>query len=170
MNDDQQLLEKLAGLPPKPWTGNVYRCMLAGASADCENIRGARWNPQNISAIYTSLSMEGAIAEIEYRLSLEPPIKRKVIRKAVYTIRVELEKTVDICTNDLWQQFGITSMMLAGFDHSMCQKIGAQADWLELEGILVPSARHKNGNLVIYPSNTSETYKFEIQDERVLTE
>ena len=170
MNEDQQLLERLAALPVKPRIGTVYRCMLAGASADCENIRGSRWNPQNISAIYTSLSREGAIAEIEYRLSLEPPIKRKTIRKAVYTIRVELEKTIDIYADALWMKFGVTNTMLAGIDHSVCQKIGAQVDWLELEGVVVPSARHAHGNLVIYPSNSGEKYKFEILDETVLVE
>jgi RES domain-containing protein len=39
---------------------------------DAENTRGARWNPPGVAAIYTSLARDGALAEAEYQIAVQP--------------------------------------------------------------------------------------------------
>jgi RES domain-containing protein len=39
---------------------------------DAENILGARWNPPGVAAIYTSLTREGALAEAEHQIAIQP--------------------------------------------------------------------------------------------------
>lgn len=58
----------------------VYRHMLADIPPDRANTRGARWNPPDIAAIYTSFERETALAEAEYYLSLNTPPLRFAVR------------------------------------------------------------------------------------------
>jgi hypothetical protein len=43
-----------------------------------------------------------------------------------------------------------------------CRQIGGSAHWLEHDGLLLPSARSNNTNLVIFPATRSPDARFEI--------
>lgn len=113
------------------------------------NTRGARWNPPDVQAIYTSCDRETALAEAEYRLSLEPVQLR--VRRVMYTLKIQLKSVLDITDNDILKKLGINSERLAEPNFTSFQQIGGATNWLGHDGLLVPSARAKGINLVIYP-------------------
>lgn len=61
------LLDRLQAAAANPWQGRAFRHMFADYPPDAENTRGARWNPAEVAAIYTSLTRDGVIAEAEHR-------------------------------------------------------------------------------------------------------
>ena len=95
MLSDQEIRELLARVEVRRWQGHVYRHMFAGIPPDRENIRGARWNAPGVAAIYTSLHRRTALAEADFRLSLETIPLRRDAARTIYRIQVELSAVVD---------------------------------------------------------------------------
>lgn len=60
---DRELLDKLDKLRADQWQGEAFRHMFGDYPPERENQRGARWNPAETPAIYTSLTREVALAE-----------------------------------------------------------------------------------------------------------
>ena len=72
---DRELLEKLDELRASPWRGEVFRHMFGDYPPERENQRGARWNPPETPAIYTSLRRDVALAEADFLISVLPGIQ-----------------------------------------------------------------------------------------------
>jgi RES domain-containing protein len=167
MNGDEDVLRALAEISPSPWNGIVYRHMFADYRPDRENTLGARWNPAGIPAIYTSLSREGVLAEVEYQLSMEP--LRPSVRRTLYKVEVALSSVLDLSSWTTLERFGLSSEGFTGTDHAPCQKIGGAVEDLEHDGLLVPSARLTGGtNLVIYPNRQRPRYRFRVIDSEII--
>ena len=167
MLSDEEIRELLAQAEVRRWKGHVYRHMFAGIPPDRENVRGARWNASGVAAIYTSLHRRTALAEADFRLSLESVPLRRDAARTIYRIQVELSTVVDLRAWDQLSQFGITRATLEGIKKSslrICQQVGAGVDWHEYEGLLVPSARADGANLVIFPNNQRSGWQFEVAD------
>lgn len=168
MLDDEEIRNRLATVEAATWEGEVYRHMFAGKAPDRENVRGARWNPPKVAAIYTALERETALAEAEHRLSLEPIPLRKDIRRTIYRIHVSLNSVIDLSDSAQLEYMGIDQPTLEGIEKSSllaCQRLGGGVDWHEYDGLLVPSARGAGANLIIYPSNQQPGYSFEVLEE-----
>ena len=52
-----------------------------------------------------------------------------------------------------------------GPDWSTAQLVGRAADWLGIAGMIVPSARHEDGNLVILVNRLAAEDFYELSDE-----
>jgi RES domain-containing protein len=155
-----ELLDKLQGEPSGPFDALVYRHMFGDNSPFLVNTRGARWNPPEVGAIYTSLQRDGALAEADYRISLEP--FRPKSRRTLHEIAVELAKTLDLSDGTLLAALGIDQDELSSTDLSRCQEIGGATAYLGYDGLLVPSARHGSTNLVIFPAIQDPDLRFEV--------
>jgi len=167
MLGDEEIRSRLAQVEVTQWKGQVYRHMFAGITPDRENVRGARWNAPGVAAIYTTMERKTALAEADYRLSLESIPLRKDVRRTIYRIRVELNSVVDLSDWAQLSKFGITTAILEDIAKSSlqaCQQIGSSVDWHEYDGLLVPSGRGDGANLVIYPSNQRPGWSFEVVD------
>jgi RES domain-containing protein len=162
-----ELLDKLPSFELGRWEGVVYRHMLGGYPPERPNTRGARWNPPQVAAIYTSLDRATALAEAEYRLGLEP-FRLRTERK-IYTISVKLHEVLDLGRRDVLESLGIKRSDLEGLDFSGCQKVGGAAQWLGYDGLLVPSARSAGINLVIFEFNQAADSEFLITDAELLS-
>jgi RES domain-containing protein len=169
VNFDRDLLQALARISPSRWQGTVFRHMFANFPPERENTLGARWNPPEVPAIYTSLSRDGVLAEVEYQLSLEP--LRPPARRTLYEIGVTLSSVLDISSPHVLSTLGLSHSDLAMTDHAKCQMIGGAVEYLEHDGLLVPSARvSKATNLVIYPNKQTEDYEFRVTAQEILFE
>ena len=162
---DKEIRNRIAQLDVKLWKGQVYRHMFAGIPPDRENIRGARWNSPRVGAIYTSLRRETALAEANYRLSLESiPLRRDALR-TIHRIEIALSRVVDLSEWAELSKFGISRATLDSLDKAsfrICQDVGKAVYWHEHEGLLVPSLRGDGSNLVIFPNNQRHGWLFEV--------
>jgi len=167
--DDPIIPEALIALPSQPWEGIVFRHMFGNFPPDRENTLGARWNPPQVAAVYSSLTRSGSLAEAEYQISLQPFPPRA--RRSLYRISVKLHSVVDLTQEGVLGQLGLNSSMINQIDHRACQSIGRAIEWLGHDGAIVPSARSANSNLVIYPNKIApDVYEFRVLDYEVLQE
>jgi RES domain-containing protein len=132
------------------------------------NTLGARWNPPDVAAIYTSVAREAALAEADYHISLQP--FRPRVKRTVYEIRVALANVVDLQSKELLAGLGVGEAELQSDDHSACRLVGGGVAWLGHDGLLVPSARHAMSNLVIFPTAQMPDAEFEVIGEEDVTD
>jgi RES domain-containing protein len=161
------LLDQIASLPESAWEGEVWRHVFGDTHPTRQNTRGARWNPPDTAAIYTSLAKEVAVAEGEYLLSMQPvPVK---VQRVVFRLKVRLESVVDASSPDVLRTLGIGPNELANAGQEQCRIVGGAVAHLGHDGLLVPSARTDGVNLVIYPGNWQVDGAFDIVERIILS-
>jgi RES domain-containing protein len=151
---DEDLLERLERLSTKPFEGEVYRQTFGSTPPERANTRGARWNPPDVAALYTSLDRDTVIAEGEHILSSQPVRPR--VRQEMHRIRIRLQKVLDLRSPVLLAGLGVDGETLRSDDHWACRKVGEAVSHLGYDAILVPSARSAGANLVIYATNARD--------------
>lgn len=169
-NDKLLAIEVLEALPARKWEGTVYRVMLGDYPPDRANRVGARWNPPDIEAIYTSLVPETAIAEVKYHITLQPRPIKPALKLTLYEIAVELGAVVNLAEAvEALRAAGISQHDLFGSDMASSQAVGKTVTWLDRDGLLVQSARGTSLNLVIYPQWTRPgAFRFEVKSKQLV--
>src|SRR5437016_13018236 len=106
---------------------------------DRENHRGARWNPPETPAIYTSLNRETALAEADYYINLQP--LRPQAPRRMYRIGIALNSVLDLSDWEALATFGLQRNAFGSTNLGQSQLLGGAVEWLGHDGLLVPSAR-----------------------------
>ena len=150
---EREIIQSIERLTTEPFFGVVYRHMFGDLDPFLENRRGARWNPPEIPAIYTSLEKETALAESEYQISMEP--FRPKAKRVIYKFEISLKSVLIADTIDIIKEIGFDITSMEDLKISECQRIGGAVDGLDHDGLLVPSARSEGKNLVIYTNKTA---------------
>jgi RES domain-containing protein len=117
------------------------------------NSRGARWNPPSTDALYCSLSEAGARAEVVNLLGRQPiPTSKPLVMSQ---LDVTLGTVVDVRNAPALDALEVTSASMVSEHWDAAQRVGGATAWLGFAAILVPSARHGDGNLVIFVNNSA---------------
>jgi RES domain-containing protein len=124
------------------------------------NLRGARWSPLDVPALYAAIEKDTAIAEGDHLIAVQGlPVTTE---RNLYTIAVELENVLDLRDDALLNSIGLPKSVREDDDHRACQLVGGAAEWLGHDGILVPSARHLGTNLAIYVAKLNPAARLEV--------
>jgi len=143
---DLDLLDALEAAVEEGFHGRVWRQIVVGTDPHRTNSMGGRWNAAGVEVLYASLSREGAEVELAALLDRQyPPVTRE---RVMYEMEVSLSKVARL-DHKFLEAAGIDQAALLGDDVTLPQRIGAACEWLGLGGVIVPSARHSSGNLVI---------------------
>ena len=147
---DRLILDALEALAPEPFEGRVWRVTRKGR----EPLRGAaahgRWSPSgDFEVLYTSLEREGALAEIGYRLSLEPVWPSR-IEHEIHAIAASTRQTLRFADLASLEPFAIDIARYRTFDYAATQALAAAAHFLEFDGLIVPNARFNCLNLAVF--------------------
>lgn len=147
---DRALLDALEAIAPMPFAGEVWRITRKGR----EPLRGStavgRWSPEGeIEVLYTSLERDGALAEIGFRLSLEPVWPSR-IEHEIHKIEAGADRTLRFAAVADLRPLGVDTDRYESFDYAATQAIAAAAHFLEFDGLVVPSARAPCANLVAF--------------------
>lgn len=145
---DPAFLDALEALEFDEWEADVWRQTIGDTDPLRPNARGARWNPPNLDALYCALSSTGAEAELASMISRQPVKIRKSLR--THMIRIRLGRIADLRFCITLEPFGYPLSAFVGDDWDVPQEVGGAAAWLGLGGLLVPSARHPDGNVVVF--------------------
>lgn len=164
---DGELINRLEDIPVRSWDGTVFRVTWENRDPLGGSVAGGRWSPRDqFEVLYTSLNKDGAITEIDFRFSLEPIRPTRPVM--VHEIQVELKKTREISTISELEPLGVDVDNYDSLDYSHCQEIGAAANFLECDGLLVPNARYNCQNLIIFLGNYDTHLRLSIESsERV---
>jgi hypothetical protein len=160
---DRTILDTLEAIGGTPFEGDVWRVTRKGRIATRGASANGRWSPSGeFEVLYTSMEREGALAEIGYRLSLEPVWPSK-LKHEIHQIDLNLEQTLRLADLTLLSGLGVNIANYKNFDYSATQAIASAAHFLEFDGLIIPSARHGCSNLVIYMDRIGNNARFEVR-------
>ena len=148
---DRSILDALEAIDPERFAGEVWRAARKGGDALRGSAANGRWSPSSgeFEVLYTSLERDGALAEIGYRLSLEPVWPSR-IEHELHLIEVETERTLRFAELQSLAPLGVAIERYHTFEYQTTQAIAAAAYFLEFDSLIVPSARFPCANLVIF--------------------
>jgi RES domain-containing protein len=157
---DPSLLDAIERLVVRDWKGSVWRVTIGDTFVLRTNTSGGRWNRPGVEALYGSLSREAAAAEVEHLLARQPvPVRGE--RKA-NQLSVHLSRVLDISSSDAARELACELRHFVDEDVGLTQTIGSAAEWLGVCGLLAPSARHADSNLVVFVKNLGPDDRLEI--------
>ena len=147
---DRAILDALEAAESESFSGTVWRVSRSGRSPVRGSTAAGRWSPTgDVEVLYTSLEREGALAEIGFRLSLEPVWPSRIAHD-IHEIEVRADSALRFASTDLLVPFGINPDRYTSFEYDVCQALAAAAHFLEYDGLIVPGARHQAANLVLF--------------------
>jgi RES domain len=173
---DPELLDRLASLEQSQFLGEVWRATRQGQNPTAFSYNGGRWAPpssyQSVPTLYTSLTRQGAIAEMTSWLNLLVPRPSKPI--TVHRLQVTASQVVSL-TMQIIGQLGVDTKNYAERNYvamfetppSRTQEVGAALSFLEIDGVLVPSARAGTQNLVLYDNANNRVEVDVLESETV---
>jgi RES domain-containing protein len=150
---DRALLDSLDAINPIPFDGDVWRITRAGRDPMRGSTANGRWNPPGeFEVLYTSLEQSGALAEIGYRLSLEPVWPSKIVHE-IHRLGVTGDRTLKLAHMVDLAGMGLDTAKYSSFEYQATQAVAAAAHFLNFDGLVAPSARHQSLNLVLFLEN-----------------
>lgn len=169
MLHDPALLDALERFDSESWEGIVFRHVLGQTAPARPNVRGTRWNPPEVSALYVSLDRETAMAEGDRILEVQSVRPR--VKRFIYELRLHLDRVLDLSDRVELAALGISEDELRGDSFAACQRVGGAVAWCGHDGLLVPSVRHEGGkNLVVYTANQAVESELEIRARAEIAE
>ncbi len=147
---DRAILDALEAFETEAVEKTVWRVARRGRDPLRGAVANGRWNAiGEFEVLYTSLEREGAIAEVGYRLSLEPVWPSK-IQHQVHTLNVKASRALRFESLSQLERLGVNTAKFESFEYAATQAIAAAAHFLEFDGLIVPSARFKCSNFVVF--------------------
>ena len=146
---DPDLLDALEAIEPVSLSGSVWRVTWATRDPLAGGTGGGRWHPPNdFEVLYTSLEHDVAMAEIYHHLSRAPVFSTSHVK--VSQLRVAAERILVFKDVESLGPLGVDPESFRRGDYTRTREIGSAARFLDLEGIVVPSARWPGSNLVLF--------------------
>jgi hypothetical protein len=147
---DRLVLDALERLDPEPFDSDVWRIARKGRDPLMGSSANGRWGaPGELEVLYTSEQRDGALAEVGYRLSLEP-VWPSLVQHQIHVLAIKAERTLRLVDMQELAILGVDISRYETFEYTATQAIAAAAHFLEFDGILVPSARFPCSNLVLF--------------------
>ncbi len=148
---DREMLDILEQLDPQPFYADAWRVVRSRRDPLRGSTANGRWGASGeFEVLYTACDRDGALAEVGYRMSLEP-IWPSNIHHEVHRVKVALDRVMDLTDFTLLAKFGIHEDSFEAHRYDVEQAVSAAARFLEFQAILVPNARYSGNNLVVYP-------------------
>ena len=152
---DRSVLDALEKLDPEPFDSDVWRVARKGRDPLRGYSANGRWGaPGELEVLYTSEQRDGALAEVGFRLSLEP-VWPSLIQHQIHILAVRAERTLRLVDMRELANLGVDISRYETFEYGATQAIAAAAHFLEFDGMLVPSARFACTNLVLFTDRVS---------------
>lgn len=163
---DRAILDALEAIGPVPFEDDVWRVTIKGRDALKGSSPDGRWSPPGeFEILYASLESEGAVAEIGYRLSLEPVWPSR-IEHEVHLIDLHLDRTLRLADLSELSRLGVNIAKYESFDYLATQGIASAAHFLDFDGLIAPSARYVCSNLVVFLDRIGKNARLEVVETK----
>jgi RES domain-containing protein len=147
---DHAILDALESLTPQAVEKTVWRVARKGRDPLRGAVANGRWNAiGEFEVLYASLEPQGALAEVGYRLSLEPVWPSR-IEHEIHTLKVKADRTLEFENLQQLEKLGVDIARFETFEYTATQAIAAAAHFLEFDALIVPGARYAAPNLVAF--------------------
>jgi RES domain-containing protein len=147
---DDRLLDALAGLEGEVFDGTIWRVVREGRLALDGSQGAGRWNPSNLSVLYSAKEADGAIAEIYFHLSRGQSVFPSKMRHNLYELDITTDKTLILANMADLIALGVEEAKYSSMLYSRTQEIADAAAFMGFDGIISPSARFNCENLILF--------------------
>jgi RES domain-containing protein len=145
---DTGLLDALDRVPVESFDGEVWRVTHETRNPLDPSSSGGRWDNRAFDVLYTSLEADGAIAEVDFRVRLEPVFPSKY-RPVLHRLHLNARRVLRFSSvNDL-EPLGVDPARYHEVNYNRTQEIGDAAAFLGFGAIIVPNARWPALNAVV---------------------
>jgi len=157
---DPDLLDRLDALPKEAFDGEVFRATRMSLDPLAGSYNGGRWMRRDAAAIlYTSLTRDGALAEIAFHWTQISPRPTKPV--VVHQLRVVAHRNLRLIRADL-ASLGVPDTEYADVNPPRTQEIGSAVEFLGYDGLIAPSARWTCDNLMLFPERMGHDATLEL--------
>lgn len=148
MIHDLELVDRLGAFSPISFDGEVFRATRKSLDPLAPSVSGGRWAPKDsVSVLYTSLTEDGALAELTFHWGQLEPLPSKPA--SLHRIALTTHKTLELLGADL-ETLGVDWNRYEAINYERTQQIGAAVGFLGCDGLIVPSARWNCDNLILF--------------------
>lgn len=147
---DDRLLDALDDLERHAFEGNSWRVVREGRAAFDGSRGSGRWNPADLSVLYTALEREGAMAEMHFHISRSQSVFPSRIRHDICEISTKTEQTLVLANMYDLVALGVEEARYRDLLYGRTQEIAAAAAFMGFDGLIAPSARYDCQNLILF--------------------
>lgn len=146
---DLDLLDLVDRLGREPFVGEVWRVARDGREPLEPSRARGRWSDGSFDVLYTSLERSGAVSEIFALLSSQPVFPSQIQWRA-HRLSVRLTNSLRLADASALESLGIAAADYRERRYERSQAIAEAARFLGFDGMVVPSARWKCHNLILF--------------------
>ena len=154
---DNNLIDAIEAIDPVRYSGSVWRVVRKGRDPTQCSRSGGRWDDGTFDVLYTSEVREGAIEEMRYHLLRGQPVIPSQVIYHLCEIELAMKRSLRLLDLDALgnigldtSRFGQLSYQERAMEYPRSQDIGEVAQFLDFDGLVVPSARHDCRNVVAF--------------------
>ena len=137
-------------MAPETFAGEVWRVTTQGRDPLQGSAAEGRWSTgAGAEVLYTSLARDGALAEIGFRLSIEPVWPSR-LRHDLHRIATRTRRSLRFDDVSALAPLGVEVARYGNLDYRATQAMAAAARFLEFDSLIVPSARSPALHLVVF--------------------
>jgi hypothetical protein len=154
---DNDLLDRLDVLPRHLRSLKTWRLVRDGRDPCQCSASGGRWDDGSFDVLYTSLSPDGATAELYFHLAKGQPVFPSKVRYRLFELHVELRFCFEFDTLESIAALGVDVSAYGQLaytererEYPRLQEVGEHAHFLGADGLCVTSARWNVSNCIIF--------------------
>lgn len=143
---DEEVVQRVNDLGSSLWSGVAHRHTSAGRdplSGVGARLNGGRWNPRDLcSTVYLAQPLRACLAELDRLAEASGTTTTQLLRapRALHTVEVKQAPLLDLRTENALGYVGLSLDDIRDDDWTACQAVGHAAYFLEMAGVVAPSA------------------------------
>jgi RES domain-containing protein len=168
---DVRLIDAIEPIPGLAKSLTVWRACVEGRDPTRCSASGGRWDDGTFDVLYTSAERDGAIAEAYFYARRGQPVIPSKIRIHLHELKVDFHSLLDLSDLSKIESLGVDTTRFGNLvygrhrtEYSRTQQIGEVAQFLDFEGLSVPSARYDCANMVLFCEKISPSRVAAVKD------
>lgn len=158
---DEVVVQRVNDLGSRPWSGRTYRHTTAGRdplSGLGGRLNGGRWNPRDLcSTLYLARPVRTCLAELDRLAEAAGLTTRTLLQtpRSLHTIQVDNVPVLDLREASSLEYVGLSLDDIRDDDWTACQTVGHAAFFLEMGGVVAPSATGQGWVIAVFETRVS---------------
>ena len=152
---DLALLDIIENFQREAYRADVWRICRDGRDPTQGAPSLSRWCNGQFDVLYTSFERDGALAESNGLLTLQPVFPSKIVSRA-HRLAISVTRSLRLADLATLARLGVDTAHYGERDYRKTQAIADAAWFLDFDGIVAPSARWSCLNAMLFTERVTE--------------